>query len=123
MKRLLLLAALALTACATPEPQPQTQTLPPVQVAPQAARLTITPHPLIAAQPDRVGDGVALALRPALGGVVIRVRLADASYSPGWGGEQGQALPPQGTGVGPLSPGTAFEVLDGARWVEFARYE
>lgn len=121
MKRILIFAALALAAC-SPPPQPA-PTPAPLPTAPQAARLTITPHPLITAHPDRVADGVAVALRPALGGVTIRVRLADGSYSPGWGGAQGQTLPVQGTGVGPLSLGTVFEVLDGAAWVEFARYE
>lgn len=121
MKRLALLTALALVAC-SPAPQPQPAPLP----APERAhgpRLIVTPHPLITALPDRVGEGDAVALRPASGGVSIRIRLQGGSYSPGWGGEQGQVLPPQGTGIGPLTPGTVFEVLDSGRWTDFARYE
>ena len=129
MRRLLLLTlALTLAAC-SPAAQPQPEqpapapTRPSSPVPEQAPRLTVTPHQLITALPDRVHDDDAVALRPVSAGVTIRIRLADGRYSPGWGGEQGQALPPQGTGIGPLTPGTAFEVLDGATWVGFARYQ
>ena len=127
MKRLLLLAlTLALAACA---PQVQTPVVTPPDLppatptAPSAPQLVVTPHPLLAAFPAQVGDRDAVDLRPSTGGVIIRVRLADGSYSPGWGGEQGQVLPPQGTGIGPLNPGTVIEVLDGAQWAEVARYQ
>ena len=129
MRRLLLLAlTLALAACA-PQVQTPVVTLPdlppatPAPTAPRAPQLVVTPHPLLAAFPAQVGDRDAVALRPSTGGVIIRVHLADGSYSPGWGGEQGQVLPPQGTGIGPLSTGTVIEVLDGAAWTEVARYQ
>ena len=127
MRRLLLLAlTLALAACA---PQPRTPVVAPPDVppatptAPRAPRLVVTPHPLLAAFPAQVGDRDAVDLRPSTGGVSIRVRLADGTYSPGWGGEQGQVVPSQGTGIGPLSIGTVIEVLDGAAWTEVARYQ
>lgn len=124
----LLALTLALAACA---PQVQTPVVTPPDVspatpastAPLAPQLVVTPHPLLAAFPAQVGDRDAVNLRPSTGGVIIRVRLADSTYSPGWGGEQGQVVPSQGTGIGPLSIGTVIEVLDGAAWTEVARYE
>ncbi|WP_291427074.1 hypothetical protein [Deinococcus sp.] len=116
------------TPTPTPEPAPVAPTPTPVPPAPPVVTgpvLTIIPNHLIVATPDPMGYGamaIQIRLADPNGTVRVRMRAPDGSYPVNEGGEHGRLVSPTGGGVGPLPPGSSFEVLDGD-WFTFARYQ